>query len=642
MKIQTKLFLFFLIITLPLVFVPLQLQKTISESQKTIQYIVNHDIPVQTDSRELEKTIVEIHTEYRRYLSTGNERALNRLIDQVKKYETDIAKEKNLVQDNYSAARRIQTIKNLQDEWFFQAGLPGIINVIEESTKPNGKKTYADSSLSEPLLNEVQRQFSLFNNEQQKASQERQIYSQYLTEAFNRLLIITLALGFAGFAIFLLVVLKMYIDPLYKLIFVSRQIAEGDLTKRAVVHSNDEIGQLESSFNTMIDMVQHSHIQLEERVRQRTNELAHNMNVLEQEKAKDEALLANIGEGIIATDSEGKILFVNKSTSEMLGWSAKEMVGQKLGDAVAIEDEMQNKLSAEEHLIHQAISTGKKLITTINTPYYWLRRDRTRFPAAITVTPIKSDNKNIGAIIIFRDFTKEKEVDKAKNEFVSLASHQLRTPLSIINWYGEMFAAGDAGKLTKKQEKYIQEIYHANERMIELVSALLNVSRLDLGTFIFEPEDIDLTTISQKALSELKNIIETKKLTIKENYPSDPIMIHIDRKIAMIIIQNLLSNAVKYTPSSGKVEIEIAKLIHENSILIKISDNGYGIPKSEQTRIFEKLYRAENVRTKDTEGTGLGLYLVRAVVRRLGGKIWFESEENKGSTFYVSLPLTKK
>jgi PAS domain S-box-containing protein len=194
----------------------------------------------------------------------------------------------------------------------------------------------------------------------------------------------------------------------------------------------------------------------------------------------------------------------------MLGWPSREMVGKQLGDVLSIEDEMKNKLSAEKHLIEQAITSGRKLITTINTPYYWLRHDGTRFPAAVTVTPIKSGDKNIGAIIIFRDFTKEKEVDKAKNEFVSLASHQLRTPLSIINWYGEMFATGDAGKLTKKQQKYIEEIYHANERMIELVSALLNVSRLDLGTFIFEPEEIDIATISQKALSELKNIIDTK------------------------------------------------------------------------------------------------------------------------------------
>lgn len=643
MKISTKLVLLFLLIILPLIFIPIYLYKTINQSLKITQYVINHDLPVQNNSRELEKLIVEIHSEHQTYINTGEKKSLQRFMSLIDQFDILFEKQIQLLQGNTIELRRLQSIKKLHNDWFVQAVVPSIVSRVDSNLHSVTYKAYNDSSFSTPILDEIQKQFFLINSEQDRLSRERKISSENLTDSLQRILIITLSLVFAGFGVFLLIVMKLYVDPLNRLIEVSRTILGGDMNKRAEVHSSDEIGQLEMTFNKMIDMISHSYAQLEERVRERTNQLAENMRVLEREKAKDEALLANIGEGIIATNTQGVVLFANKATHEMLGWTTKEMVGRHLGDTVSIQDEMGGKLSAEKQLIHQALTTGKKLITTINTPYYWLRRDGTRFPAAITVTPIRSGDETIGAIIIFRDFTKEKEVDKAKNEFVSLASHQLRTPLSIINWYSEMFSAGDAGKMTKKQEKYIYEIYHANERMIELVSALLNVSRLDLGTFIFEPEDINIVNIIQKSISEQKNTIEEKKLILKEIYPVDPVVLRIDPKIAMIIFQNLITNAIKYTPAAGTIEIEIIpRRSPEHTILIRIADTGYGIPKAEHAKIFAKLYRATNVRTKDTEGTGLGLYLVRAVVHKLGGKIWFESEENKGSTFYVSLPFHDK
>lgn len=642
MKIQTKLFLLFLVIILPLVFVPIYLYRTINHSLETTQYVLSHDLPVQNNSKDIETLLLEIHADHQIYLNTGNERILNHILDSEKQFEELVALQYKLVRGNIEEESKLRNIEKLQKDWFLQAGLPGIIQSLEYKPQLLQKKNVVNSSLSAPILNEMRSELAQFNSSVDKNNREGKSNTQDLAGLLQRILIITMALVFAGFAAFLLLVMRIYVDPLRKLIEVSRNISRGDLSKRATVHSSDEIGELESTFNNMIDMVQHSYSQLEDKVHDRTNQLADSMHILEQEKAKDEVLLANIGEGIIATNTNGIILFVNKSTHEMLGWSSKEMVGKKLGDVVSIEDEDGKKLSAEEHLIQQAITTGKKLITTINTPYYWLRLDGSRFPAAITVTPLRSGREIIGAIIIFRDFTKEKQIDKAKNEFVSLTSHQLRTPLSIINWYSEMLGAGDAGKITKKQQEYIFEIHHANERMIELVSALLNVSRLDLGTFIFEPQDLDITTISKKALAELKNKIEEKKLKLKEMYPSTPIIMRIDPKIAMIIFQNLLTNAVKYTPNSGTIEVEISQLVKTSDILVRIADTGYGIPVTEQPKIFSKLFRADNVRKLDTEGTGLGLYLVRAVLNKIGGKVWFESEENKGSTFYVTIPLGKK
>jgi len=240
-------------------------------------------------------------------------------------------------------------------------------------------------------------------------------------------------------------------------------------------------------------------------------------------------------------------------------------------------------------------------------------------------------------VVVFRDVSKEREVDRAKTEFVSLASHQLRTPLSSVNWFAEMLLAGDAGKLTKQQNEFIQKIYDGNQRMVDLVNALLNVSRIELGTFSVEPEPTDIVEISKSVIEELTPQVKEKKLKIEEKYEKIP-KFSADPKLVRIVLQNLLSNAVKYTPEKGKVSADIS--LKNNNILIEIKDSGYGIPKDQQDKIFTKLFRADNVREKETEGTGLGLYIVKSIVDNSGGSISFDSAEDKGTTFHVSLPLS--
>jgi len=275
---------------------------------------------------------------------------------------------------------------------------------------------------------------------------------------------------------------------------------------------------------------------------------------------------------------------------------------------------------------------------TLQKPYYYTKRDGEKFPVSISVTPVIMNGKIVGAINVFRDITHEKEIDKAKTEFVSLASHQLRTPLSAINWYTEMLLAGDAGKISKDQKQYLEEVYKSNKRMVELVNSLLNVSRIDLGTFAIVPEPVNLAEVSKSILTELTPMVKTKKMKIEENYDKSIKKISVDQKLTRIIFQNLISNAVKYTPEGGKVSVSIEK--QDKNALIKVQDTGYGIPKKDQARIFEKLFRADNVREKETDGTGLGLYIVKSILEQSGGKISFESEENKGTTFYVTIPLS--
>jgi signal transduction histidine kinase len=248
----------------------------------------------------------------------------------------------------------------------------------------------------------------------------------------------------------------------------------------------------------------------------------------------------------------------------------------------------------------------------------------------------KSDGVTVKDTTI--SFYEDGSVDRAKTEFVSLASHQLRTPLSAIRWYSEMLLSKYVGELNEKQRQYVKEIYTGNLRMVELVNALLNVSRIDLGTFASEPEDVNLVEVCESVLSELAPQIIQKKQTVERIFSGAPVVYSADPKLIRIVFQNFLSNSVKYTPPEGHIVAEIG--VREGSLYIRVSDSGYGIPKAQHGKIFEKLFRADNVRQKDTEGTGLGMYIVKAIIESSGGKIWFDSEENKGTAFSVLLPLS--
>lgn len=253
------------------------------------------------------------------------------------------------------------------------------------------------------------------------------------------------------------------------------------------------------------------------------------------------------------------------------------------------------------------------------------------------------------------DVQKDKEMVRAKDDFVALASHQLRTPLSIVKWYIDFVLNGDAGELSKDQKNYLREVYLANERLIELVNNMLDVSRIDLGTFSIDPEPSDLVKLAEAAIKMSEKGIKAKKIFLEKKFDQIPV-IELDPRLMKIVFQNLLSNAVKYTPESGFIKFEIKR--GDSNVLIKVSDNGCGIPREQQPQIFSKLFRADNVRKIESLGTGLGLYIVRAVIEKSGGKIWFESPsldlflekertepkqaeqwKDKGTTFFISIPL---
>ncbi|MEK7133708.1 MAG: PAS domain-containing sensor histidine kinase [Patescibacteria group bacterium] len=255
------------------------------------------------------------------------------------------------------------------------------------------------------------------------------------------------------------------------------------------------------------------------------------------------------------------------------------------------------------------------------------------------VATLRADKRPYSVQGVVHDVTREVEVDTAKSEFVSLASHQLKTPLTAVRWHCEGLLAGAAGPLMPDQTKYVLAIQEANQRMITMVNDLLNVSRIELNTFSQKPEEFDLRALAESVIAEQAPVAQEKRVSIQFS-PSDVPHIVADKTMARMIFQNLISNAVKYTGSGGSVVCEMGTAgARQESVFVRVADTGIGIPKGEQGRVFEKLHRASNAEALVPDGTGLGLYVVKMIVEHAGGGITFESTEGKGTTFYVSLPL---
>jgi signal transduction histidine kinase len=224
-----------------------------------------------------------------------------------------------------------------------------------------------------------------------------------------------------------------------------------------------------------------------------------------------------------------------------------------------------------------------------------------------------------------------------KTEFVSISAHQLRTPLSAIKWTLKMFLDGDLGELTKEQREFLEKTYQSNERMISLINDLLNVTRIEEGRYLYRVVLTDIVKICQSITDSYKEEIKKRNLKMVFHKPKKLPMVKVDVEKISLAIQNLIENSIRYTPAGGEIEIFLKE--KKNEIEFSIKDTGIGIPKDQQHRVFTKFFRAPNATKMATEGSGLGLFITKNVVEAHGGKIWFESEEGKGTTFYFTLPI---
>ncbi len=354
---------------------------------------------------------------------------------------------------------------------------------------------------------------------------------------------------------------------------------------------------------------------------------------LKEERAQAEALFSSLGDGAIATDEFGKITRINSIAAKLLGYEANELIGEWFPNKIIAISKKGEPISLIDRPITRAFLTGKP----VNEKTFYQTKDGHRLPVSISVSPILLADKPLGAIEVFRDITLEEEVDRMKSEFISLASHQLRTPLSAIKTYTHMLADGYMGDVTPAQKKSLRTIIGATNRMNELISTLLNITRIESGTIAIVPKNIHLEKSAEEVIKEL-NLAASEKsisLTLKK-IGKVSTNVKTDNPIIKEVISNLISNAIKYTSESGAIVVEVRG--RSRDVQVSVADNGWGIPSHAHDQVFSKFFRATNILKRETTGTGLGLYLVRGLLERLGGTIWFESVEGKGTTFYFTLP----
>jgi PAS domain S-box-containing protein len=352
-----------------------------------------------------------------------------------------------------------------------------------------------------------------------------------------------------------------------------------------------------------------------------------------EQQAEAEALFNSIGDGAITTDEFGRITRVNPAAQILLGYSEEELVGHWFPSKIVAVTPDDVPINLIDRSITKAFLTGRP----ISEKLYYRRKEGNIFPVAINVSPIILDDKPLGAIEVFRDITLEEQVDRMKSEFISLASHQLRTPLSAVKTYSHMLADGMMGEINPGQRKFLNTIVGATNRMNELISTLLNITRMESGSIAVTPKTFNVVSVINELTPELSVMAEHKsvKLDLQTkgkaslNIKSDPL-------ILKEVVTNLASNAIKYTPEGGRVSIIIRP--RRADILFHIQDSGWGIPLSAQEQVFSKFFRAQNIIQRETTGTGLGLYLVKGLLEVLNGKIWFASKEGKGTNFYFTIP----
>ena len=232
-----------------------------------------------------------------------------------------------------------------------------------------------------------------------------------------------------------------------------------------------------------------------------------------------------------------------------------------------------------------------------------------------------------------------KELDATKDEFISMASHQLRTPLTSIKGYLSMVLEGDVGPLNKKERDMVQTAFNSAERMVFLIADLLNVSRLQSGKFVIENKPTDLSKMIESQVDQLQETAQNHQLKLTYVKPGSFPMLNIDETKVQQVVMNFMDNAIYYTPPGGSIEVRLEAT--EKEVIYTVTDTGLGVPKAEQSHLFAKFYRANNARKARPDGTGLGLFMAKKVIVAQGGAIIFKSTEGKGSTFGFSFPRAR-
>lgn len=348
----------------------------------------------------------------------------------------------------------------------------------------------------------------------------------------------------------------------------------------------------------------------------------------EEEKDKTLAVITNFADGLIVFDREHKLSLINPQMEAFFDTKAAKVIGGSLSEL-----SRSSILKPLIDLIKIKRDTEIKRVRREELPL------KETLILEISTVPMIRGGEELGTLVIAHDITREKRIEQLKTEFVSLSAHQLRTPLSAIKWTLRMLLDGDLGEITAEQRDYTEKTAQSTERMIALINDLLNVTRIEEGKYLYEPVPLLLTPIVQSVIDSYKEEIKQKKIKFKFSKPKELPPIRLDKEKIRLAIQNIFDNAVRYTPAGGEVKVSLKYDKNKQKVEFSVKDSGIGIPQDQQERVFTKFFRGGNAIRMATEGSGLGLYITKHIVEAHGGRIWFISEANKGSTFSFTLPV---
>lgn len=387
----------------------------------------------------------------------------------------------------------------------------------------------------------------------------------------------------------------------------TQRIARGDYAGQVRVYSDDELGQLAKAINNLSIRVEES------------------QESTEAERRRLDSVLSHMSDGVIATDRRGNITIINETASDFMDVTAEKAIGNSILDILKIRDDysLRDLIENQDELMLDFSSNERDLILNA---YFSLIQRESGFIS--------------GLVCVLHDVTEQQKIDNDRKQFVSNVSHELRTPLTSLRSYIEALSDG-AWKDPEVAPGFLKVTQEETDRMIRMINELLSLSRMDSGTTRVDMELVNINEMFNYVLDRFDMILKkddnpAKYYTIKREFTKRDLWVEIDTDKFTQVLDNIMNNAIKYSPDGGVVTCRLLET--HNQVIISISDQGLGIPRADLGHVFDRFFRVDKARSRAQGGTGLGLAISKEVVQMLGGRIWVDSVEGKGSTFYISLP----
>lgn len=407
--------------------------------------------------------------------------------------------------------------------------------------------------------------------------------------------------------------------PIVALHHAAIEFGKGNLSYRAKVETGDEIGDLAQSFNNTAGALSDTVASLKSAEKETA-----------EERNKLQLILSSVTNGVVAIDPQGAIILFNHAAELLTGLSSPDVLGKQLRGLISLK-------SAEKVIDVMDFSQEKGSISDPQAEsVQMISRDGREHFVTIISDRIRDGEIERGFVFTFQDITREFIMDRTKHEFVSIAAHQLRTPLTGLSWIFESIGAGSAE--ASPQKTLSQQGLAEVRNMVDLVNDLLDLSQIEEGRFGIKRAHQSIMPLFERLPAIGDHQPTGKKINITMVIPPDLPELDIDAHKIQFVLTNLVDNACKYTPSGGTVTV-LAK-VENKALLIEVKDTGIGIPEEDKDRVFAKFFRAANALSFHPDGSGLGLYVAKNIVEQHGGRIWFMSEHNTGTTFYMTLPLS--